>query len=200
VVFAAIAVFCCATALPDPSTVLMGQAAAGLIGARLAPPATTSQAALPDAPVAKILSAAKADSEAEDRVPGSSESVAAASQPFSNAPAKPAAQGGYETARQRKSWYGLAAVSSGAAVFDAWTTRRAVQGGYGVEGNPMLRPFSHSHAIYVATQASPLIMDYLGHRMMSSHHERMRRFWWVPQAAGTSVSLAAGVHNYLMVR
>ena len=183
-VFAAIVVVCCATAFPDPATVLIGQTARSLIGARLAPPATPSPAVLPDAPVAKILSAAKGDSEAEL---GSSESVSAASQPFSNAPAKPALQGGYETAR-------------GAAVFDAWTTRRAVQGNYAVEGNPMLRPFSHSDAIYAATQASPLIMDYLGHRMMSSHRERMRRFWWLPQVAGTSVSLAAGVHNYLMVR
>jgi hypothetical protein len=196
VVFAAIAVFCCATVLSDPSTVLIGSP----ISAPLAAQAAKLPAALPDAPVAKILSAAKADSDAGDRVPGSSESITPASQPFSNAPAKPAVQGTYEPTRQRIFWYGLAAASSGAAVLDAWTTRRAVQGGYGVEGNPMLRPFSHSNAIYAATQVSPVIMDYLGHRMMTSHHEGMRRFWWVPQVAGTSVSLAAGVHNYLMVR
>ncbi len=50
---------------------------------------------------------------------------------------------------------GLVAASSGAAAFDAWTTRRAVSGGYGVERDPLLRPFAHSNAIYAATQVSP---------------------------------------------
>jgi len=91
------------------------------------------------------------------------------------------------------------AFGHGSAAFDAWTTRRAISGGYGVEGDPLMRPFAHSGAIYAATQISPAVMDYLGHRMMTSHHELMRRFWWFPQAAGAGVSLSAGFHNYLVV-
>jgi hypothetical protein len=90
-------------------------------------------------------------------------------------------------------------VGHGAAAFDAWTTRQAVSGGYGVEGDPFQRPFAHSGAIYATTQVTPLIMDYLGHRMMRSRHEWMRRAWWVPQAASASVSLGAGIHNYRVV-
>jgi hypothetical protein len=100
-----------------------------------------------------------------------------------------------ETGRERKIWYGLMAVSHGAAVFDAWSTRRALSGNYGVEANPLMRPFAHSGAIYAATQVSPAFMDFLGRRMMLSHHGWIRKMWWVPQTAGTGVSLAAGAHN-----
>jgi hypothetical protein len=104
-----------------------------------------------------------------------------------------------ETRTQRKLWYTLAITGSGAAAFDAWSTRRAISGGYGVEANPMLRPFSHSNAMYAATQVSPLVMDFIGKRMMTSHHQWMRNLWWVPQSAGTSMSLYAGVHNTRLV-
>jgi hypothetical protein len=104
-----------------------------------------------------------------------------------------------ETPVQRKLWYALSITSSGAAVFDAWSTRRAISQGYGTEGNPLLRPFSHSSAIYVATQASPLLMDYIGKRMMVSQHKWMRSMWWLPQSAGTGFSLYAGVHNTRLV-
>jgi hypothetical protein len=104
-----------------------------------------------------------------------------------------------ETAGQRKLWYALAITGSGAATFDAWSTRRAVSGGYGTEGNPLLRPFSHSGAMYAATQVSPLVMDFIGKRMMVSQHQWLRRMWWLPQSAGTGLSLYAGVHNVRMV-
>jgi hypothetical protein len=104
-----------------------------------------------------------------------------------------------ETPVQRKLWYALSITSSSAAVFDAWSTRRAISQGYGAEGNPLLRPFSHSGAIYVATQASPLLMDYIGKRMMVSRHKWMRSMWWLPQSAGSGFSLYAGVHNTRLV-
>jgi hypothetical protein len=104
-----------------------------------------------------------------------------------------------ETPTQRKLWYTLTFMGSSAAVFDAWSTRRAISGGYGVEGNPMLRPFSHSNAMYAATQVSPLVMDLIGKRMMTSRHHWMRSLWWLPQSAGTSVSVYAGVHNTRLV-
>src|SRR5580692_6229602 len=101
----------------------------------------------------------------------------------------------YETPTRRKLWYVLSISGSGAAAFDAWSTRRAISQGYGTEANPLLRPFSHSGAMYAATQVSPLVMDFIGKRMMVSQHKWVRNMWWLPQSAGTSVSLYAGVHN-----
>src|SRR5580693_4425569 len=72
----------------------------------------------------------------------------------------------YETPTRRKLWYVLSISGSGAAAFDAWSTRRAISQGYGTEANPLLRPFSHSGAMYAATQVSPLVMDFIGKRMM----------------------------------
>ena len=135
----------------------------------------------------------KADAEA------SPSSITAAADPLRNTPAKPAAHGSYETARERKIWYGLVAFGHSAAVFDAYTTRRAISGNYGVESDPVMRPFANSNAMYFATQVTPTILDYVGHRMMTSEHPWMRRVWWVPQVAGSSLSLGAGIHNYRLV-
>ena len=100
-----------------------------------------------------------------------------------------------ETARQRKMWFGLMAVSHAGAAFDAWTTRRAISSGYGQEANPFLKPFAGSNAIYAATQVSPAVMDYIGKRMMTSQNLWIRKMWWFPQMAGASMSFAAGAHN-----
>ena len=100
-----------------------------------------------------------------------------------------------ETPRQRKIWYGLLVAGHSGAAFDAWSTHRAVAGGYGRESNPLLRPFAHSNAIYGATQVSPAFMDFLGKRMMVSQHRWVQRIWWLPQVAGAGFSFAAGVHN-----
>jgi hypothetical protein len=145
--------------------------------------------ALPSAPEPKI----KTDAEIEPGIMPA---------PAPGAPMrglKPALSRPMETPMQRKLWYTLSITGSGAAAFDAWSTRRAISGGYGVEGNPMLRPFSHSNAMYAATQVSPLVMDYIGKRMMTSRHGWMRSMWWLPQSAGTSMSLYAGVHNTRLV-
>lgn len=101
----------------------------------------------------------------------------------------------YETEKQRKEWYALSLASSGAAVFDAWSTRRDVSNGWGTEANPMLRPFSHSNAIYAATQVSPLVLDFIGRKMMTSRHLMLRRLWWLPQSAGLTTSVMAGLNN-----
>lgn len=122
----------------------------------------------------------------------------AALEPVLNSAVKPPTTDSYETTRQKEIWYGLVAVGHGAAAFDGWTTRRAVNGGYGVEADPLQRPFAHSGAIYATTQITPLVMDYVGRRMMRSRHMLLRKTWWVPQAASASVSLGAGLHNYSM--
>ncbi len=121
-----------------------------------------------------------------------------ATQPF--LPMKPVFTGPRETPRQRKVWYGLALAGHSGAAFDAWTTHRAVVGGYGQEANPFLRPFADSNAIYAATQVSPAVMDYLGKRMMVSQHGWVRKIWWLPQTAGASISFVCGVHNLGVVR
>ncbi len=86
-------------------------------------------------------------------------------------------------------------VKPSGAAFDAWTTYRAVSSGYGREANPFMRPFANSSAIYAATQVSPAFMDFLGKRMMVSQHGWVRKVWWLPQAAGASMSFASGAHN-----
>jgi len=87
----------------------------------------------------------------------------------------------------------------GTAAFDAYSTRQAVSGGFGREANPLLRPFAHSGAIYAATQVSPTLMDFLGHKMMKSRSPLIRKMWWVPQATGAGLSFAAGMHNMSLV-
>ena len=100
-----------------------------------------------------------------------------------------------ETPRQRKIWYALTVAGHSGAAFDAWSTHRAVAGGYGQEANPFLRPYASSNAIYAATQVSPLFMDYLGKRMMVSQHGWVRKLWWLPQTAGAGMSFFSGAHN-----
>ena len=130
--------------------------------------------------------------------------VEAAPEPLMGAfpamPVRPAARGIQETATQRKVWYGLAIAGHAGAAFDAWSTRRAITAGVGTEGNPMLRPFAHSGVLYVATQVSPVLMDYLGKRMMTSQHGWVRKMWWLPQTAGAGMSFAAGAHNTGLVQ
>jgi len=58
-------------------------------------------------------------------------------------PGRPAVSREDVSERQKKLWYGLTIASSSAAGFDAWSTRRAISGGYGTEANPMLAPFAH---------------------------------------------------------
>src|SRR6266699_1231471 len=143
-------------------------------------------ASLPSAPVSKV----KADAEPIALNP--------AVQPF--LPVKPVLTRPRETPRQRKIWYGLTLAAHSGAAFDAWSTHRAVAGGYGQEANPFLRPFANSNAIYAATQVSPAVMDYLGKRMMVSQHGWVRKIWWLPQTAGASISFVSGAHNLGVVR
>jgi hypothetical protein len=153
-------------------------------------PAVTSDSKTKDSSVSAPLPAMpapKVNADAEAIQP------AAAAQPFQ--PVRPVFTRPRETHRQRVIWYSLALAGHSGAAFDAWSTRRAVSGGYGQESNPLLRPFAHSNAIYAATQVSPAFMDFLGKRMMVSQNRWVRKMWWLPQAAGASFSFAAGAHN-----
>lgn len=163
-----------------PSSVNVERPALSAAASNNAPKDAATAAALPSAPEPKV----KPEVE-----PAPLRSAAQPFQPVRRAP-RPS-----ETPRQRKMWYGLMAVSHGAAAFDAWSTRRAISGGYGQEANPFLKPFANSNAIYAATQASPAFMDFLGKRMMVSQNPWIRKLWWVPQTAGAGLSFAAGAHN-----
>jgi hypothetical protein len=88
----------------------------------------------------------------------------------------------------------MIATHTGAAL-DAWSTRRAWSGNYGRETDPLTRPFAHSWTIYLATQVTPLLMDVIGKRAMMSERPWVRKLWWVPPSAMTSVSFEAGIHN-----
>jgi hypothetical protein len=163
-----------------------------------APKESSSSKALPSVPDPKIKTDAEitADSNAAGVTPAlKAEPVAPGSAPPAVGPGKPAFNREDVSERQKKTWYALIAASSGAAAFDAWSTRRAVSGGYGTEGNVFLKPFSHSNAIYAATQVSPLVMDLIGRKMMTSRYPMLRKMWWLPQTAGTGMSVFAGVHN-----
>jgi|SRR5689334_2010163 hypothetical protein len=150
--------------------------------------ASVSESASKDSTAAPVLPSAPEPKVKPEAEPGPLRSAAA--QPF--LPVRPRPM---ETPRQRKMWYGLMAVSHAGAAFDAWSTRRAISGGYGQEANPFLKPFANSNAIYAATQVSPAVMDYLGKRMMTSPNPWIRKLWWFPQVAGASMSFGAAVHN-----
>jgi hypothetical protein len=163
-----------------------------------APKDSSLSTALPAVPDPKIKTDAEiaAESSSAGVTPApAAEPIVPGSAPLSVRPGQPAFHREYDTERQKKAWYALMFLSSGAAAFDAWSTRRAISGGYGVESNPFLRPFSHSGAFYAATQVSPLVMDLIGRKMMTSKHSLLRKMWSVPQSGGTGMSVFAGVHN-----
>lgn len=144
---------------------------------------------LPSLPQPKVEPLADLPASSLERSGGDAASSAALK------PIKPVADRPHETRTQRRVWFTLMLAGHGGAAFDAWSTRRAVSQGYGTEANPLLRPFANSGAMYAATQVSPLLMDFLGKRMITNRHRWVRRVWWLPQAAGMGMSVGAGVHN-----
>jgi hypothetical protein len=108
-------------------------------------------------------------------------------------------QHGWEQ-RQKKIWRALTIAQSSAATFDAWSTRRGIAGGKQYELNPMLRPFARNDSMYAAIQIGPLLLDYIGRRMLTSRHGWAQHTWWIPQAVGTAMSLASGARNLAVYR
>ena len=175
-------------------------AAVSVADAAVAAEAKDSGAAreLPSMPKPKVDSNAGADGVTAN-VAGA-EAVQPAGAALAIQPMKPVYTRPRETRGQRVAWYGLMAAGHGAAAFDAYSTRLAVSGHYGTETNPLLRPFSHSNALYAVTQLSPAVMDYIGKRMMVSQDRWVRKLWWLPQAAGSGFSVFAGMHNLDVVK
>lgn len=100
----------------------------------------------------------------------------------------------YPSSREKKVWMSLVAIEHGAATFDAYTTRQALDNG-AHEANPLLRPVAGSAALYPAIQLFPIAMDYLGWKLIHSQNRTLHKLWWLPQVASTVGSVAAGVHN-----
>ena len=100
-----------------------------------------------------------------------------------------------EERHKQREWMGLGIAVHSAATFDAWTTRRALSTAGAQELNPLLKPFAGNASIYAAIQVGPLVMDYVGKKMMYSRHSWVRRMWWLPQSASIASSLFCGVHN-----
>lgn len=105
-----------------------------------------------------------------------------------------------EDRQDKRFWYALTITQHTAATFDAWTTRRLIEPGYGYEKNLLLRPFSRSWTMYGAIQVAPALFAYTGHRMRKSSNRWLRRLWWVPQTASAFVHIRAGVHNLAVYR
>jgi hypothetical protein len=109
-------------------------------------------------------------------------------------PAKPIQIHPAETLHPSRAWLALSLVQSSAATFDAYSTRQAI--GHGaVEGDPLLRPFAHSGALYGAIQVGPVVLDYVARHMQRSENNFFRRTWWVPQSLATAGFLVSGAHN-----
>jgi hypothetical protein len=146
-----------------------------------AQPAVESNAALPDAPA-----------------PAPEAVIVPAPIAFLN-PGKPmtvsVSQLRAENRRKQLMWKGLAIGSSGAATFDAWSTRHAVTTAGAQELNPLLRPFAGNASLYAAIQVGPALMDFAGKKMMYSRHSWVRHMWWVPQSASFVSSIFCGAHN-----
>jgi hypothetical protein len=100
-----------------------------------------------------------------------------------------------ENRRKQLMWRGLVIATSGAATFDAWSTRHAITTSGAVELNPLLKPFAGNGSLYAAIQVGPLVMDFVGKKMMYSSHPWVRRMWWVPQTASFVSSMFCGAHN-----
>jgi hypothetical protein len=96
---------------------------------------------------------------------------------------------------RRREWVALSIAQHSATTFDAWSTRHVISSGQGRELNPMLRPFAGNGSLYAVVQVGPVVLDYLGRRMMTSQHDWARHTWWIPQAVSTAMSLASGAHN-----
>jgi hypothetical protein len=100
-----------------------------------------------------------------------------------------------ENRRKQLMWKGLAIASSGAATFDAWSTRRAITTTGAVELNPLLKPFAGNASLYAAIQVAPALLDFAGKKMMYSRHSFVRHMWWAPQSASFISSIFCGAHN-----
>ncbi|HKV48705.1 MAG TPA: hypothetical protein VJN69_11500 [Candidatus Acidoferrales bacterium] len=107
---------------------------------------------------------------------------------------KPFERIGVEATPSRRNWLALSIVQSGAATFDAYATRKAIENG-AHEADPFMRPFADSSGIYAAIQVCPLVLDYTARHMQRSENPVIRHTWWLPQALGAGIYIFSGAHD-----
>lgn len=100
-----------------------------------------------------------------------------------------------ENRRKELMWRGLVIASSGAATFDAWSTRHTITADGAQEMNPLLKPFAGNASLYAVMQIAPALLDFAGKKMMYNRHSWVRNMWWVPQSASFVSSMFCGAHN-----
>lgn len=100
-----------------------------------------------------------------------------------------------ENHRKLLLWRGLVIASSGAATFDAVTTRYAITTTGARELDPLLKPFAGNASLFAAIQVAPALLDFAGHKMMYSSHSLLRKTWWMPQSGSFVLSMFCGAHN-----
>lgn len=176
-------------ALPDAALAPVAAAeAAHATSGQPGPAATTSSRGSSNPAASASLTAASLNTSSQN-----SQSLSTIRLPDPPA-AKPIAIIGVENFPSRRNWMILSLAQHGAAAFDAYSTRLAVSRG-AVEGDPLMRPFSHSPGIYAAIQVGPLLLDFAARRMQRSHNNFLRHTWWLPQSASTGLFIFSGVHN-----
>lgn len=155
----------------------------------------SSSAALPAAPTPRLANGA--DSARPSSVAGDSNDTT----PLAgiNVPQPAPVLAGFragpsEVVRTNRPWIALTVAQHGAATFDAWSTRRAINAGR-IETDPLLKPFANSNSLYAAMQVGPTLFDFIGHRMYRSQNSVIRKLWWVPQIASTAGFVYAGTYN-----
>ncbi len=154
-----------------------------------------SSAALPEAPTSRLANTI--DSAHPAVVAGKSRDAAPLTGINIPQPAPVLAgfrAGPSEAVRTNRPWIALTVAQHGAATFDAWSTRRAINAGR-IETDPLLKPFANSNSLYGAMQVGPALFDFIGHRMYRSQNSVIRKLWWVPQVAATAGFVYSGAYN-----
>jgi hypothetical protein len=164
------------------------------------PTPTSKELTAPGTPTPVIVSEVSAPSAPQPKVSSDADSTfadpaAPEPRPFAFQPVKSAIRHGHIGRNEKMAWYGLMIATHTGAALDAWSTRRALSGNFGREGDPLMRPFAHSKTLYLATQVTPLLMDIIGRRAMTSERPWLRKLWWVPQSTMATVSFEAAIHN-----
>lgn len=180
--------------------------------ASVAPAPAPAVAILPDAPLPSRVAPAASTSDSRDSVSASDgtrvaptfrmaalDSAGNSTQTFSTIhipppDAKPFERIGVEATPSRRNWLALSIAQSGAATFDAYATRKAIENG-AQEADPFMRPFANSSGIYAAIQVCPLVLDYTARHMQHSENPVIRHTWWLPQALGTGIYIFSGAHD-----
>jgi len=179
---------------PTASTAIVAQ-----LPETTSPVATQKEFTAPNTSAPATLSEGSAPSTPQPKVNSDASASFAEPRPFPLQPVKSAVRHNPASRNEKITWYSLMIAGHAGAVLDAWSTRRDLSRNYGRESDPLMRPFAHSETIYVATQITPLLMDILGRRMMTSERPWVHKLWWVPQSAMASVSFEAGIHNVRIV-